>query len=361
MAYFQDTQFACQNFDRKGRLRIVLRWLRHLLVAGLLLWGAGINFFLMTYCICQECIPLVEQLANGTHFLLLISVLAFAVTLLFSPRWWLITWILPGVMMFGVWYGPQMIPRAEPEIEGTEIKVATYNTLSGVVAPDDTLRVIEVMDVDIVGLHEVGFQLAGRLRVDLRQEYPYQVLPSGHKNDFFALLSRYPVLEHSFYFEPPDEENGRPFMRYVRAVLDIEGHETVVYLFHPNIPQVTPLFRYDDEANEAQTQRMVELLEEEGDRRVMLLCDCNTTPRSEQYRMLDGVLDEAFGEVGQGFGLTFSLHRFTNWPLFSEELFSIRIDYIWYSEQFTALDAEVWPVSGLSDHRPLVARLDLRE
>jgi endonuclease/exonuclease/phosphatase (EEP) superfamily protein YafD len=84
---------------------------------------------------------------------------------------------------------------------------------------------------------------------------------------------------------------------------------------------------------------------------VLLLCDCNATPRSRQYTLLDGVLDEAFGAQGWGLGLT---HPADPFPVF-------RIDYVWYTHDFAALDAKVWPDSGTSDHYPVWGRLVLRD
>jgi endonuclease/exonuclease/phosphatase family metal-dependent hydrolase len=62
------------------------------------------------------------------------------------------------------------------------------------------------------------------------------------------------------------------------------------------------------------------------------------------------MLNEAFGARGWGYGFT---HPVDPFPL-------VRIDYIWYSRDFAALDAEVWPDAGTSDHHPVWARLALR-
>ena len=67
---------------------------------------------------------------------------------------------------------------------------------------------------------------------------------------------------------------------------------------------------------------------------------------------------DTFAEAGYGLGVT--------WPQFGafRSIISvmrpfIRLDYIWHSEHFIGLTAEVWPESGGSDHHPVRAKLAL--
>jgi endonuclease/exonuclease/phosphatase (EEP) superfamily protein YafD len=157
------------------------------------------------------------------------------------------------------------------------------------------------------------------------------------------MISRYPMLES----QTPSNQ------RFVRSVLEVQGQRVVVYSFHATIPLFEIRRTYNDDALSTNIRDMVSLIQHEVDP-VILMCDCNSTPRTAQYAWLDAVLDDAHRARGRGFGLTFP----ANGDLASMPL--IRIDYIWYSDHFTALDAKVGDDSGGSDHFPLWARLVLR-
>ncbi|HVO72155.1 MAG TPA: endonuclease/exonuclease/phosphatase family protein, partial [Aggregatilineaceae bacterium] len=173
--------------------------------------------------------------------------------------------------------------------------------------------------------------------------------------DGLALLSRFPILESESALEVDFERIDVDAPRYLRAVVDMQGRPVAVYVIHPAVPAFytwnmdgIPL-HYDDTHLQAHITAAVEKISAETFP-VLLLCDCNSTPRSRQCRILDGILDEAFGAQGWGLGLSHPVEPF---PLF-------RIDYVWYTREFTALDARVWPDSGTSDHYPVWGRLVLR-
>ena len=241
--------------------------------------------------------------------------------------------------MFGVWYGSNFLPRPEPDVEGVEISVATYNVLGGLTDANETFAVADALDADVIAFQEAGPTLVNKLDADLRDEYPYQASLDMR----LALISRYPILESEL---PPAQ-------RYMRVVLDVQGQRVVVYVFHASIPAFEVRRNYNDDAVSADVWNFVALLRGEVEP-MIVFCDCNSTPRSRQYAWIDALLDEAFGARGRGFGLTFPANKeLASMPL-------IRIDYVWYSHHFEPIAAQVWEDSGGSDHYPLVARLDLR-
>ena len=72
------------------------------------------------------------------------------------------------------------------------------------------------------------------------------------------------------------------------------------------------------------------------------------------YASLTAQMGDSFREGGVGLG--------TSWPAFQAAGLAflpalIRIDYIWHSRGFYALNAEVGPYLG-SDHLPVAATLD---
>lgn len=83
---------------------------------------------------------------------------------------------------------------------------------------------------------------------------------------------------------------------------------------------------------------------------IILMCDCNMTDSSEAYAKMDSMLEDSFWQAGQGLGHT----------LYSKEIpFRVqRVDYVWYSDAFTAVDAIVGQ-HGESDHHPIISTLTL--
>lgn len=314
-----------------------------------LLWGAGINLFLIGNLFCPACVPPMAVLNQIAPWFILASVLVFALafTLRGSPR--LLLWLAPGLAAFAWWYAPAWLPKPSPDAQGIEFTAVTYNTLGFRVDPGYTVSLLRDMDADLVALQEVRSGLPARLETELSSQYPYQV-SNVTSHDGIALLSRFPILETRF------DDIGLEEGRYLRAVVDIQGQVVAVYVLHPlsplagrfHIPLQKVITTYTDSPVHPYIERTLKHIRGET-LPVLLLCDCNATPRSRQYALLDGILDEAFGARGWGLGLT---HPVTPFPVF-------RIDYLWYSEDFAALDAKVWPDSGTSDHFPVWGRLVL--
>jgi endonuclease/exonuclease/phosphatase (EEP) superfamily protein YafD len=335
----------------------VIRAIRVTLAIPPLVWGGIVNLFLIGNLLADgtRAIVLMNHLAP---WITLISLIAFTLALIVRPPRRLLVWLVPGVIAFAWWYGAAWLPRSTPDVDGVEITATTYNVLGHLADPDQTFAVIRDMNADIVGLEELRPTLQGKLKTELSETYPYQLSKVVQGYDGLALLSRYPISEQTIDFDIDPDHSDLVAPKYIRAVLDVNGHAIVVYVIHPTIP--TPniytvsftrfLTEYDETYLYAHIKRTYDLVQSET-LPVLLLCDCNTTPRSRGYRLLDGVLDEAFGTRGRGFGFT---HPVDPFPL-------LRIDYVWYSRDFTALDAEVWKDTGTSDHHPLWARLVLRQ
>ena len=134
-------------------------------------------------------------------------------------------------------------------------------------------------------------------------------------------------------------------------MLDVEGTPVAVYAAHPPPPENRALpWAYDATTRDEELRRLREdyLADEQGP--VLLLCDCNMSDQSDVYKAMDAVLDDAFWEAGQGLGFTFQ--GGLPFPF-------LRIDYVWHSDHFTPLGFEVVNDAGTSDHRPIVAELEL--
>ncbi len=328
----------------------MIRAIRFTLAIPPLVWGGIVNLFLIGNLIADGARPviLMNQLAP---WITLISLIVFPLALILRAPFRLLIWLTPGVIAFAWWYGPAWLPKSAPDVDGVEITAMTFNVLGFSTDPERIIPVIRDANADIVALQEVRAKFPDKLRNQLTAIYPYQIHQVA-KGDGIALLSRFPVLEVDYQTVGSDEG------RHLRAVVEIAGRQVVVYVIHPPAPAWNSRIKhwhdipryYDDKRLDDHTVFAVERVRHET-LPVLVLCDCNTTPRSRPYRLLDSVLDEAFGARGWGFGFT---HPVDPFPL-------LRIDYVWYSRGFEALDAEVLPGVGTSDHHPMWARLVLRK
>ena len=207
---------------------------------------------------------------------------------------------------------------------------------------------IQIASPDIVGLQEITDDVAQELVNVLESDYPYHTLDTSEQYSTVALLSRFPI-EHLERFPLP------PLHKALQAVININGQRIHVFVVHlsPNqffeqpIAEFVPTVkeRYARRANEIALlrARIVDI-----DEPVLLLCDCNLTDTSEAHAQFSTFLVDSFGESGWGFGHTFQP------PITSAAI--QRIDYIWHSSEFKALEAYVGQ-DGQSDHLPVVAKL----
>ena len=324
-------------------------------VAG---YGLLLNGYLAAHTACLDCHPLLAQANHLAHFITLSGVIVLVVAIILRVPRGVLMWMMPSVMAFGLWYGPNFLPRPEPNVAGDALTVATFNALDDITLPEranpeDTLAVIAGLDADIIAVQELGPLLRYRLEDDLHAAYPYQVHKVLFGYEGLGLLSRYPIVESEMHILVLEDEDYDAAPRYIRAVIDLNGRQVAVYNFHPTRPAFHPGRNYDDVFHEMNVRAMLDLLAHE-DLPILMLCDCNVTPRSRPFQWLDEAFGNAFDARGWGFGMTFPANgQRAPFPI-------MRIDHIWFSDDFTALAAEVRHESGGSDHLPLWGRLVLR-
>jgi endonuclease/exonuclease/phosphatase (EEP) superfamily protein YafD len=330
----------------------MVRLLRQAVTAVFVIYGLLVAVILAMYFLGRERFVLVQQAQHVMHFITLVTLLMLVAGALIFVRKWMLIALLPGTLMFAVWYGPPFLPKSEPDMQGVEITVATFNVLGHIANPDEVFAVVDALDADVIAFQELRPTLQHKMETHLREEYPHQVSKVIQGFEGLGLISRYPIVESNIELDVDFIEPDLAAPRFLRVVLDVEGRRVVVYGFHPTIPFFEVGRSYDDDILSINVRDMVAQIETETDP-VILLCDCNSTPRSIQYAWLDDVLHEAYGARGWGFGLTHPAGEWAITPLF-------RIDYVWYSDEFEPIAARVWDDSGGSDHYPVLARLDLR-
>ncbi|HLA45867.1 MAG TPA: hypothetical protein VJZ27_20635, partial [Aggregatilineales bacterium] len=136
-------------------------------IAVCTVFGLLTNLYLIFHFVCRDCIAIVAQANQVAHFITLTAVMIFTLAVGLRVRWWLLVWLAPGAVIFFVWYGHHFLPKPEPDVEGTEFIIATYNVLGYGADPERTFAVVKAMDADIVAFQELRPTLQGKIESDL--------------------------------------------------------------------------------------------------------------------------------------------------------------------------------------------------
>jgi vancomycin resistance protein VanJ len=248
-------------------------------------------------------------------------------------------WLLLLVLLVG---GTAHARQDAPQ----ELRLLTYNLHAEEEILDPMVKVIQDADADIVALQEVSPEAAERFAADLGERYPYRAenLEHGRYNGQL-ILSAYPILDQTTWDFP---------RRLLRAELDVDGTTVVVYNVHPSTPA------QDMDARSADIAFAVEQATNET-APTLLMGDFNLEEWSDDYDVITAEFTDAWAEVGEGDGLTYPDYSQpqaqVNARLPTSFKILIRLDYIFHSAAFEAVEAQVWPESGGSDHRPVYAVL----
>jgi vancomycin resistance protein VanJ len=232
--------------------------------------------------------------------------------------------------------------------------VLSYNVGNGLAPPHRLVDFLFDAEADIVGLQELSASQADAIESKLADTYPHRILiPAGHSGKGF--LSRFPVHESSTIDIAPERPD-------LSVAIELLGRDVQVFVAHPRPPKVRLSGAIFDPVTLNQIQRVAEMALNRGPS--IILGDFNMTDRQPEHKYLTAAgLIDAFHEVG-GRGPSFPRrvghpHRFgpraRNVPLRP----LIRIDYIWYTREFTALSVGIGADAG-SDHLPVLAKIDWR-
>jgi endonuclease/exonuclease/phosphatase family metal-dependent hydrolase len=113
--------------------------------------------------------------------------------------------------------------------------------------------------------------------------------------------------------------------------------------------------RYDDSTRNAEIAALLAGLEAEP-LSFIAAGDFNMSPQAVTYQEMAAKMGDSFLEAGYGLGGTWPLSDVTGFPAFILPL--MRIDYVWHSSHFRAVNAEVGPRLG-SDHLPVYVVLEV--
>lgn len=281
---------------------------------------------------------------------------------LWRRRWGLFTAGLVPLAVFLVMFGPALVPRSlkvEPVPASTPtLRLITFNVHTDNPDPAGVARSVLDSDADVVALQEVAPEMGAALVDLLADEYPYHDMVARERWDGLAVFSRVPVSPLETRIESLGTRNPQ------LTTLDLpQGQVTLINVHNLSIPRTLP--DWPDEITYAirQRERIADGIYQfalSRDRPTLVVGDFNTTPRSTAYETITAALNDTWLEGGFGFGQTFPGGPLKPTPLgFDIPSWLLRIDYVFHSDEWTTLNAQIGPWDGNSDHRPVLVELAL--
>lgn len=262
--------------------------------------------------------------------------------------------LLVGIGLWLYGYGGLFWPKSPAALADhhTVLRVMSYNTLGFNDDVAAAVTVIRTSEADVVAVQELSPALAAVLKTELAEIYPYQVLDPQVGVTGMGVISRYPLRPIPTSF--PGAWVGRP----QAVTLDLAGQPVTLLNFHAVPPQMyahdlPSLFTGMAERAREREQQVEAILAFAAAHTEPLLVagDLNAGQWSTAYKMLTAVLHDGWREAGWGLGHTFSATR----PAYARH--TVRIDYLFHSDHWQAVGAEVGRSSGGSDHYPVVVDL----
>lgn len=301
-------------------------------------------------------------LLNSFSFYLFLPALLIPIVAWRSGRRWLWLGFALAVVGWGWHLGPDILPKSGPaNANGPIVTVMTFNSLGFNLATDDVVKAVASTDADIVAIQELNPLVAMAIRTSLADRYPYWVLDPLEGVSGMGVFSRYPIWPSGERLG--DEWTGVPQL----LTVELPGRQQITLInFHALAPALNFLAPDADRATRHREHQanLLATFAREHSRPLLVVGDYNATPMSAGYRILTSALRDSWREVGWGPGHTFpgaySPGSSAPRPFGqSISLWLVRIDYILHSPHWRALSAEIGPWDGTSDHRSVVARLQL--
>jgi endonuclease/exonuclease/phosphatase (EEP) superfamily protein YafD len=254
-------------------------------------------------------------------------------------------------------WGGLFIPKL-PKYSAREktLSVMTYNVLGWHSHFEPQVELILQENPDLVFLQELNPLLAETLDIELKDEYPYQVLSPVEGFRGMGVISKYPIEPSGLSL--PLDWVGEPQVLW----LEWDGQEVILINFHMNTTTLGTIQRIssDNLYRESQARALVEGAQWGGP--VILAGDANTTSLSNAYHLITQELSDSWLDAGYGFGHTFPGSDIPGSARPSLAGLSVpqwlaRIDYIFHSDHWQAVQAYTVRFDGVSDHRGVVAVL----
>lgn len=266
--------------------------------------------------------------------------------------------VILWLALFGGRFLPQM---QQVEATGTELRVMAFNVLYANEDVDTIVAAIRALEPDLIALPELRPGMDVALAAHLGSTYPYrtlQALPGARFGT--GIYSRWPLT-------PLGSLQTGLGLRSAVADVDTPPGAVRFVALHPratsasgrSLAEIAGNIQEAFRSRELQVAAICSYLDRWGDRPVILAGDFNLSEFSDAYRCLAERLRDGYRGAGWGYGHTWPEGKSDQSPFsLAPRLPGLaRIDYVFYSRHWRAVDATVLKTPTGSDHRPVVATL----
>lgn len=266
------------------------------------------------------------------------------------------------VLLWLALFGWRFLPQTQQvEATGAELRVMAFNVLYTNEDVDSMVAAIRAAEPDLIALAELRPGVDAALFAQLGLTYPYrtlQTLPGARFGT--GIYSRWPLqplgsLQTGLGLRSAAADIGTP----MGAVRFVALHPRATPVSGRSLHEIAGNIQEAFRGREMQVAAICSYLDQWGDRPVILAGDFNLTEFSDAYRCLADRLDDGYRTVGWGYGHTWPNGRFDQLPFsLAPRLPALtRIDYVFHSRHWRAVDAAVLKTQTSSDHRPVIATL----
>ncbi|MEO1296764.1 MAG: endonuclease/exonuclease/phosphatase family protein [Cyanobacteria bacterium J06636_16] len=224
------------------------------------------------------------------------------------------------------------------------LTVMTYNVNYQLWDTTAVTDLVRANPVDVFGLVEPFKEQAAELRDNVQDLYPHYYRATGGG---LSLFSRYPIAEAT-------TENLDTRYHSLFAIVDVAGKPVRIVVAHPLAPVSMYNFVNRNEA-------MVALAKYGAEQSIttVIMGDFNLTSWSIYFRNF--ILNSGLRSVNLGHGLNPTwfyngVGRSLSPLEQAKQVLKIPIDHVFVSQD-VSVDQVITPSSGVSDHRPVIAKL----
>ena len=304
----------------------------------------------------------VIALINFVAFYLFVPLLLVLLVAIVCRHRWLGIAFLVGVLALILLWGDHFVPTSGEKVtDQPSLRVMTYNVLAWHNDYEPILETIRFENPDVLLIQELNTGFAQKLESELSDQYPYMILDPLDNPEGIGTLSKYPVSPSGISL--PQLWAGGP------QILGLEWNGEKILLVNFHLTPTDGVYPLDEEdahirAREKEAQIISGLASQSGI--VIVGGDANMPFLSDAYKIMTGNLVDAYRSVGSGLGHTFpgSTLPESDRPRIGNlfiPAWLMRIDYIFHSEEWTAISAHTAKIDGVSDHRGVVVELILKK
>ena len=276
--------------------------------------------------------------------------------------------LLAGITFINKFYkfSEKNLPKSEYDFTVMSYNVRLFNLFEWINTKDVPQKIqsfINKQNPDILCIQEFS---SSSDKIDLRvYKYEY-ILKLGNKiKTAQAIFSKFPIVNSGDILFPNSNNNA--------IFADIKkGNDTIrIYNIHLESlkisPDVTEINNDVNEIDQSKTEKITKQISrafeaqqiqsdlikahKESCKYPILICgDMNNSAYSYVYRNIRGKLNDAFEEAGQYFGQTFNF-----------KYYPARIDYIFVDKKIKVKSFSNFSEIKLSDHSPIMTRLEVVE